>query len=138
MAGRFLTIVFTAVALAAMCSPAFASRGQVSIFQADAVLRGSGDAARAKALDELDALGVDVVKVLVNWRGMAPAGNTKPANFDGADPASYAVDAWAPYDDLVRQTRARGMRVFFQLGGLAPDWASTKAPIAGSGRPSPK
>ena len=138
MAGRFLTIVFTAVALVAMCSPALASKGQVSIFQADAALRGSGDEARANALDELDALGVDVVKVLVNWRAMAPAGNTKPANFDGANPASYSADAWAPYDDLVRQTRARGMRVYFQLGGLAPDWASTKAPIPGSGRPSPK
>ena len=61
MAGRFLTLAFTAVALLAMCSPALASKGQVSIFQADAALRGSGDAARANALDELDALGVDVV-----------------------------------------------------------------------------
>ena len=40
--------------------------------------------------------------------------------------------------DLVAETRSRGMRVLFALGGLAPNWASTKAPIAGSGRPSPK
>jgi hypothetical protein len=75
--------------------------------------------------------------VLVNWRAIAPGGNRKPDGFDGADPADYSGDAWAPYDDLVRQTRARGMRVYFQLGGLAPDWASRKSRVAGSGRPNP-
>ena len=126
MTGRFLTIVCMVVAFAAACSPALASKGQVSVFQSDALLRGSGDQVRANTLDELDALGVDVVKVLVNWRAMAPAGNKKPDGFDGANPDSYSADAWAPYDDLVRQTQARGMRVYFQLGGLAPDWASTR------------
>ena len=138
MARRFLTIVFAAVALAALCAPASASKGQLSIFQHDEILRGSGEAERSQVLDEIDGLGVDVVKVLVNWRALAPAGNSKPSGFDGANPASYSADAWAPYDDLVAETRARGMRVLFALGGLAPDWASTKAPIAGSGRPSPK
>jgi len=135
MPKRFLTIVFAGVALAAICAPAQASKGQLSVFQDDALLRGSGDAERANTLDEIDALGADVVKVLVNWRAIAPA--TKPDGFDGTDPASYSADAWAPYDDLVSQTRARGMRVYFALGGLAPDWASGNSRVAGSARPNP-
>ena len=137
MSRRFLTLVYAAAALAVLSAPAFASKGQLSVFQHDEILRGSGEDERAEALDEIDALGVDVVKVLVNWRALAPAGNSKPDDFDGADPGDYASDAWAPYDSLVREARERGMRVLFALGGLAPDWASTKAPIAGSGRPSP-
>ncbi len=137
MPSRFLTIAFAGVALAAICSPAQASKGQLSVFQDDAILRGSGDDRRAQALDELDALGVDVVKVLVNWRTLAPGGNSKPDGFDGADPASYSADAWAPYDDLVGQVQSRGMRVFFALGGLAPNWASGNSRVAGSARPNP-
>ena len=137
MPRRFLTLVVAGVALAAICSPALASKGQLSVFQDDALLRGSGDTERARTLDELDALGVDVVKVLVNWRMIAPGGNKEPDGFDGADPADYSGDAWAPYDDLVRQTQERGMRVYFQLGGLAPDWASGNSRVAGSARPNP-
>jgi hypothetical protein len=137
MARRFLTLVVAAVALAALSVPAWASKGQLSVFQHDEILRGSGEDERAEALDEIDGLGVDVVKVLVNWRALAPGGNSRPDDFDGADPGDYEGDAWAPYDSLVREARSRGMRVMFQLGGLAPDWASTKAPIPGSGRPSP-
>jgi hypothetical protein len=122
---RVLTLVLAAVALAAMCAPALAGKGQLSIFQDDAVLRGSGDEARDKALAELDGLGVDVVKMNVNWRTLAPAGDRKPEGFDGANPASYSADAWAPYDDFVQRARARGLRVLFALGGLAPDWASS-------------
>ena len=48
MPRRFLTIVFAAVALAAICPPALASKGQLSVFQDDALLRGSGDAERAR------------------------------------------------------------------------------------------
>lgn len=119
-----------------MWAPAHASKGQLSIFQDDGILRGSGDERREKALAELDGLGVDVVKAIVNWRTLAPAGESKPEGFDGANPASYSADAWAPYDDLVRRARAHGIRVLFALGGLAPDWASSgTAHAPGSKRP---
>jgi hypothetical protein len=122
---RLLTLVVACVAMAACTAPAAASTGQVSIFQDDRILRESGPEVRAKALEELDRLGVDVVKMLVNWRHIAPPGERKPDGFDGANPASYNPDAWAPYDDFVRGAQARGMRVLFALGGLAPDWASS-------------
>jgi hypothetical protein len=131
-----LTLVLAGVALAALLTPAYASKAQLSMFQDDSKLRGSGDDVRNRALNELDALGVDVVKVLANWRMMAPAGERKPDGFDGADPEDYSADAWAPYDAIVREARARGMRVLFALGGLAPDWASRSGSIAGSKRPN--
>lgn len=135
---RVLTLVLACVAIAATCAPAAARNGQLSIFQHDAILRGAGDEPRNKALDELDALGVDVVKVLVNWRNIAPAGNSKPDGFDGSEPGSYSADAWAPYDRLVEGARARGMRVLFALGGLAPDWASSGTKHSpGAERPNP-
>jgi hypothetical protein len=134
---RVLTFALAAVALAATSAPALGGRTQVSIFQDDAVLRGSGDEARDNALTELDALGVDVVKMNVNWRTLAPGGARKPDGFDGADPADYSADAWAPYDDLVVRARNRGLRVMFALGGLAPDWASSGTERSpGSRRPN--
>ena len=135
MVKRVLTIALAGAALAALSGPALASKGQLSMFQDDTALRGSGDDARSKVLAELDGLGVDVVKVMANWRTIAPGGNSKPDGFDGANPADYSADAWAPYDDIARTANARGMRVMFLLGGLAPDWASRSGGIAGSRRP---
>ena len=135
MLKRVLTAFFAAVAIAALPAPALANKGQLSIFQDDFVLRGSGDAARTNGLNELDGLGVDVVKVMANWRTLAPGGNQKPSGFDGADPADYSAGAWAPYDDVIREAQARGMRVMVMLGGLAPDWASGSGGVAGSKRP---
>jgi hypothetical protein len=135
MLKRVLTAVFAVVAFAAMAAPALAKKGQLSIFQDDFVLRGSGNDARTAGLNELDGLGVDVLKVTANWRTLAPGGNDKPAGFDGADPADYSAGAWAPYDDLIRDAQARGMRVMLMLGALAPDWASGSGGIPGSKRP---
>jgi hypothetical protein len=135
MASRVLTPVLAFVALAALSTPALASKAQLSVFQDDRVLLGSGDEARAEALDELDGLGADVIKVIVHWRSLAPAGENKPDGFDGANPSSYSADAWAPYDALAREAKARGMKVLFALGGLAPDWASGSGGVAGSKRP---
>jgi hypothetical protein len=138
MANRVLTIVLAAVALAALCTPALARKGQLSVFQDDAVVRGSSPDVRTNTLDELDALGVDVVKVIVNWRTLAPGGDSKPSGFDGANPGSYSADAWAPYDDIVQETEARGLRVLFALGGFAPDWASSGTSSSpGSRKPNP-
>jgi hypothetical protein len=136
MASRVLTSVFAVAAIAALASPALASKGQLSMFQDDRSLRGSGDEMRTKTLSELDALGVDIVKTIVSWRAMAPGGETKPNGFDGTNPEDYPAAAWAPYDALARDAQARGMRVLFALGGLAPDWASKSGGIAGSKQPN--
>jgi hypothetical protein len=132
-----------ALALLGLCAalivaaPASASPTQISIVQDEGRLLGQGPAAQAQALDEIKALGADVVKVTVNWRNIAPTGSRKPGGFVGDDPAEYAAVNWAPFDSLVRGAAARGLRVMFLVGGRAPDWAvsSSKAP-AGSYNPS--
>ncbi len=102
--------------------------------QDDQLVYRSSAATRHQALDEMRALGSDVVKVQVYWQEIAPGPN-KPAGFNGADPASYD---WSNYDDIVRSIVARGMRPMLTLGNRAPDWAIRKRTRAHNGtyRPS--
>ncbi len=118
-------------------APASANPTQLSIVQDEGRLLREGTGAQSQALDEIKALGADVVKVTVNWRPLAPSGSSKPSGFVGDDPAQYNAVGWAPYDSLVRGAAARGLKVMFLVGGRAPDWAvsSTKEP-KGSYRPS--
>jgi hypothetical protein len=118
--------------LAALALPgvAVASSTQDSTFQDDALLV-SGDAAtQARTLDTLKALGADRVRVTLVWRLVAPAGAepTKPAGFDASDPAAYPAGAWDPYDRLVRLAGERGLRVSFDIGAPAPNWATGTPP----------
>jgi hypothetical protein len=100
-------------------APAAASPTQPTILQDDPQLIYRSSEHRFSRLDEIQSLGVDIVKVRVNWRGLAP--KHRPAN--GADPAVYG-DRWGPYDELVSGAEARGMGVMFQIGGSAPEWAT--------------
>ena len=111
---------FLAVAGTATAKPA-----QPTMLQDDKVLVSGSQAQRDARLDELKRLGVDIVKVRVSWRGVAPSGEsrTKPS-FDATNPAAYPASGWAPYDAIVRGAAARGMGVYFQLGGSAPEWAT--------------
>ncbi|GAC1317004.1 MAG: hypothetical protein NVSMB25_03840 [Thermoleophilaceae bacterium] len=111
-------------------SRAIASPTQATIMQDDRQLVSGSARQRAKRLDELQALGADIVKVRVNWRYIAPGGRRKPRRFDATNPAAYPARAWAPYDDLVRGAIARGMQVYMQLGSNAPNWATRGRPSA--------
>jgi hypothetical protein len=118
------TVLLPALLLAATLLPAAtaaASPTQPTMLQDDPQLLFKGSAARSARLDELKSLGVDIVKVRVRWREIAPA--RRPAGFDGSNPASYG-NRWAPYDELVSGAQARGLGVLFELGGTAPDWAT--------------
>jgi hypothetical protein len=114
-----------AVALSA-AAPASAGPTQISIVQDEARLLREGPIVQATTLDEIKALGVDVVKVTIDWRRIAPPGTRKPAGFAGDDPGQYTATNWEPYDDLVRGATERGLRVMLLIGGHAPDWASGK------------
>jgi hypothetical protein len=123
-------------ALLAAATQASASNAQTTILQDDAQLLGSDGNRRDETLDEFKALGVDIVKVRVNWRDMSPA--TKPA--DPTDPAAYDAAHWALYDAVVRGAKQRGMDVYLMLGGHAPPWASQPSPKGlpnGVHRPDP-
>lgn len=116
--------------------PAAASTTQLSVLQDDGQLLDREPAVRDARLDEFRALGVDVVKLNVDWRRVAP--ESRPA--DPADPAAYDAARWAPYDAAIAGAAARGMRVLLTVSGPAPDWAvrGSSEPVEGVLRPDPE
>jgi hypothetical protein len=120
-----LTTLLCLAGLAAAPGIASASTGQVALLQDDRQLLLDGTNVRDSALDEARALGVDAIKFELPWSGVAPTGKTKPAGFDGSDPAAYG-SAWAPYDGLVSAAQSRGFRVMIALGPPVPGWATAK------------
>ena len=124
---------FVLVALA-LPAPAAASPFQRSILQDDAQLLGRGADVRERTLDELKVLGVDVVKMTVSWRELAPGGRRKPGGLNSEDPAAYA--GWERYDAAIASARRRQLDVLLQVTGPAPDWASIgRSEPAGTSRP---
>jgi hypothetical protein len=125
---RDKTALFAAVAAVVFttAAPAHASTAQESIFQDDAVLAGDDPNVRARALDELNALGVDTVRALVLWNRIAPSptSSTRPAGFDATNPNAYPAGNWARFDQLVRGAQQRGMQVLLTPTGPGPGWAS--------------
>jgi hypothetical protein len=87
------------------------------------IVHGGADRRNAR-LDELKGLGVDIVKLRVDWRHLAPEGKSKPEGFSGENPNEYPADRWAPYDDTIKAIVARGMTPYVMLGGRGPDWAT--------------
>ena len=119
-----LVLAIFAFTLPLTAGTAHAGKGQLTILQDDAQLIGANGERRDAALDEWKALGVDVVKVRVDWRDISP--DDRPA--DPSDPAAYRADHWQRIDAVVRGARDRGMQVFLLLGGHAPKWASESSP----------
>src|SRR4051794_31076910 len=94
--GRRLTSARILIALAATlvasllpAAHASASSRMPTMLQDDPRLVYGTQATRDKTLDEFKSLGVDIVKVRVRWRDLAPNTKKKPAGFDGSNPASY-------------------------------------------------
>lgn len=123
---RLAAVLATATLGLTGAPPAIASTSQLSLFQDDAQLVLSGDAARERGLDDLRALGVDAVHSIVFWAKVAPAptARAKPAGFDGSDPAAYGGATWDKYDELVRGAQARGLDVVLSPASPIPFWAS--------------
>jgi len=125
-----LTLIL--VVLAAVAAPAaHASDRQLVIVQDQNRMLGHPDATAA----EFASLGVDVVKVQLYWKDVAPVGRRKPAGFDAANPASYH---WNTYPGAVNAILAAGMRPYISVGSGAPRWATNGRGRAGTGRPNAK
>src|SRR3954447_20517308 len=112
-----LTLILLGLLLPAAAQ---ASSRQQSLFQDDNSLIYAGDAKRDKALAELDAIGVDVIRTNLLWSQVTAGANsrTRPPG----DP--YATAGWQRWDALVAGARARGMAVQITLTGPLPLWAS--------------
>lgn len=122
---RILAIAAAVVAVLGAVD-AQASPSQEIVMQDDGLLQRSGLDVQGRALDEMRALGVTTVRVLVGWRNLAPdpAASTAPAGFDAADPATYPPGTFDTLDALVRGAHQRHLEVLLSPTGAVPDWAS--------------
>ena len=115
---RFFVLACLALVAAPAAAPA--APDQIVSFEAPRDLM--DPASRTAALDEIQGLGVDTLRVILYWKDVAPdpKGKTPPA-FDATDPAAYA---WGEYDALVTAATQRGMRVLLTVTGPVPRWAT--------------
>src|SRR5919201_1497128 len=134
---RTTALTLIAIALAILPAAAHASTTQPTIVQDDKELVFASSATRARTLDELQSLGVDIVKVRLDWASIAPGGKTPPAGFDATNPDAYPAGAWDPYAEVLAGAQARGMDVLFDLGGRAPLWATGGKHRNATFQPSP-
>lgn len=137
-----------AVMLGALLAPAAqASPEQLSIMMDDDLLVYRDDSVTARALTQMQSLGVDVVRVTVLWKNVAenarftkaelaklPKGKVKRAaqkqtkRFKASNPSTYPIRNWDRYDNLLKSAADRGIRVYFNVTGPGPAWAHTKPP----------
>lgn len=121
---RLTTLAACICGLLAVPAAAHASAAQLAIFQADGQLMHSGPDVRTRTLDELQRIGVDVIKVHAYWHNIAPRGERKPDGFRGWEPSSYDEDRFTPVDAVIREAQERDMRVLLAPTGPAPGWAT--------------
>jgi Cellulase (glycosyl hydrolase family 5) len=99
------------------------SASRWSLIEDHALMVTGGEAKREAALDEIDELGADTIRVLARWNEIAP--NPRSADrpdFDASDPAAYP--GFGPYDDLMRRAEQHGLRVVITLAPDTPSWAT--------------
>jgi hypothetical protein len=134
---RVLTtaLAATALVLALALAPApaaLADHTQVSILQDDQhLLYDSADTAEF-TMFVLKLLGVQEVRVTVEWQYLAPRPSSRraPRRFNAANPAAYPASAWARYDRVVKLAKLFGIGVLFNLTGPGPLWATGSHPVS--------
>jgi hypothetical protein len=127
LAGLFCILVLIAA------GPARADSTQTSIMQDDQFLIDSSSQKVVNTLAKMQQLGVETVRVNLEWASIAPdvTSRTAPAGFgtgqpQAADPASYPSTGWAPYDRLVELAPLYGIKVQLNITGPGPLWAMAK------------
>jgi hypothetical protein len=119
-----LSLLVLAAALGATGS-AHASSTQLTMFEAPRELLSPDDALRAQTFAEIDGFGVRWLRVIVYWRNVAPQPDSRTVpGFDETNPAAYGDAAWAQYDRVVHEARARGMNLLLTVTGPVPRWAT--------------
>jgi hypothetical protein len=118
-------------AVAAVCTaalptaPALAAPDQLSLIEDETLMLESGPATQAVVLDEVKALGADIIRANVIWARVAPSPNStkKPKGFNGKKPESYGTSLQM-LDSLVAGAQARGIQLLLTPTGPIPAWAS--------------
>lgn len=127
MRHRILLVAVTCTALLTVAASSASANGrQITTVEAprELLFSGSPDA----ALDQIDALGAQGIRIQMAWQRVAPdpEGRRAPAGFNQTDPDAYPAAGWAPYDAAIAGARARGLKVHLTLTGGAPTWATQR------------
>jgi hypothetical protein len=87
-------------------------------------------AAQASAFRRVHSDGASVVRLILKWSDVAPAGvrGAHPRGFNSADPAARQYH-WAAFDRTVRAAHAAGLEPLVDIVH-PPDWARTGKPPA--------
>ncbi len=120
--------LLAAVLAAALLLPAAAhasSTMETGIADDAALLNEPSDAKAAAAVAAWASLGIDDVRIFVQWQAIAPGLNDTrpPAGFNGADPNSPLYN-WSRVDRAVNLVSAAGMRPLLVVTGPGPLWSS--------------
>src|SRR3954471_15420784 len=120
---KLLVVIAMAAAFLAAASSSEAKTSQFTLFEAPRELLSPDDALRQKTLDEIQSMGVNDLRVVILWRSIAPSSgsSTPPAGFDDAGQDGYL---WGPYDRVINEASARGMKLLVTISGPVPKWAS--------------
>ena len=123
-----LVRLLAAALAAAVLLPAAAqasSSMETGIADDAALLNEPSDAKAAAAVNQWAALGIDDVRIFVQWQSIAPGltSTQAPAGFNSADPNSPGYN-WARVDRAVNLVSAAGMRPMLVVTGPGPLWAS--------------
>jgi hypothetical protein len=122
----------------AVAAAAHPSHAPESIFQDDDHLIYADTATVTHVLNLLKGLGVDRIRVTIEWKDIAPdaSSTTEPAGFDATNPNDYTLSAyggssgiWGPYDRVIELAEAHGIGVDFNVTAPGPLWAMQPAPV---------
>ena len=105
--------------------------GALQTGMVDAVAMGGTDA--AQAFDEVPETGATVVRLILDWKVVAPA--TRSAVFDPADPADAAY-SWGGFDEQVRAAASHGLQAIVDITD-APLWVRAALVRGGPYKPDP-
>ena len=121
---RLLTAAL-AVALLLPAAAHASSSMETGIADDAALLNEPSDAKAAAAVPAWAALGIDDVRIFVQWQAIAPANSEvkAPDGFNSADPDSPGYN-WSRVDRAVSLVSAAGMRPLLVVTGPGPLWAS--------------
>ena len=119
-----LALLASACTLLFLTGTALADSSQLAMLEADWQMQSDP----ASTILQARQLGISVIRVSVRWQSIAPDPNSfkAPKHFNAADPADYSNSKWAPYDAMVRDAAADGIRLDFDVSGGAPLWATGK------------
>jgi hypothetical protein len=117
-----LAMLVSAPVCAVLGPAALASSGEVTYFEAPALLL--NPSTRPATLATLERLGVRALRVELRWHDVAPGANSRrKPSFDPTDAAAYH---WGQYDALVEAVHRLGWKILLTATSPVPRWATAE------------